>query len=47
MNLDYLVRKAKVENIYDKLLELQEIISTTSKDLREKPDTNKEQQPGG
>jgi len=47
MNLDYIARKAKIENIYDKLLELQGIISTASKDLREKPDTSKNQQPSG
>jgi len=47
LNLDYIVEKAKVENIYDKLLELQEIISTASKDLYEKPSKNKKQQPSG
>jgi len=41
MNLDYIARKAKIENVYDKLLELQEIISTASRELYEKHDTNK------
>jgi len=43
MNLDYIAEKARVENVYDKLMELQEIISTASRDLYEKPGTNKEQ----
>jgi len=41
MDLDYIARKAKIENVYDKLLELQGIISTASSDLCEKPGTSK------
>jgi len=44
MNLDYVVEKARVENIYDKLMELQEIISTASRGLSENRDFNKNQQ---
>jgi len=36
MDLDYVARKSKLEDVYDKLMELQDIILSASKELPRK-----------